>query len=218
LKRAYQSGLELSGGGGLASIPVFDLTGIYNDEGGYHYQWFHFALRARMAKANGDARNHVMWRGSPVPAEKAWAAFVAWEEAIHADAAAGSPRDKTFRDKPAAAIDGCWTSDADFTAEPQTFSREGDSACNTHYPSYGFPRLVAGGPLAADVLKCQLKPIDPKDYAAPMTAAERARLRGIFPSGVCDWRKPGVGQIPLVPWASFGPAPENLVFDVTRTR
>ena len=65
IRRAYQSGLELSGGGGLASIPVFDISGIYNDDGGYHYQWFHFALRERMSKANGNARNHVMWRGQP---------------------------------------------------------------------------------------------------------------------------------------------------------
>ncbi|HEY1751313.1 MAG TPA: DUF6351 family protein, partial [Caulobacteraceae bacterium] len=52
IRRAYQSGLQLGGGGGLASIPVFDISGIYNDDGGYHYQWYHFALRGRMAKAN----------------------------------------------------------------------------------------------------------------------------------------------------------------------
>jgi hypothetical protein len=30
---------------------------------------------------------------------------------------------------------------------------------------------------------------------------------------VCDWSKPGVNQTPVVPWASFGPSPKNLVFD-----
>jgi hypothetical protein len=216
IKRAYQSGLELSGGGGLAQIPVFDITGIYNDDGGYHYQWFHFAMRERMAQANGDTGNHVMWRGSPVPTDKAWAQFVAWEEAIHADAALGSPREKTVRDKPAALADGCWTSPTSFVSEPQTFSREPSSACNTSFPSFGNPRLMAGGPLAADVLKCQLKPVDPADYADKLAAADLQRLRHIFPTGVCDWSKPGVSQVPLVPWASFGPAPENLVFDVKR--
>jgi hypothetical protein len=67
-------------------------------------------------------------------------------------------------------------------------------------------------------LKCQLKPVDPRDYAIAMTSAEMARLRQVFPAGVCDWSKPGVGQTALVTWASFGPAPENLVFDVTRAR
>jgi hypothetical protein len=216
IRRAYQSGLELSGGGGLASIPVFDISGIYNDDGGYHYQWFHFAMRARMAKANGDTRNHVMWRGNPAPFDKAWATFIAWVEARTADPAGGSARDKTNRDRPAAAVDGCWNSAGAFTAEPQTFAREPSSACNSLYPSYGFPRLVAGGPLSADILKCQLKPVDPKDYAVHFTAEETLRLRRVFPAGVCDWSRPGQGQVALVPWASFGPAPEHLVFDRTR--
>ena len=47
ITRAYQGGVTLGGGGGLASIPVFD-DGAYNDERGYHYQWFHFAIRERM--------------------------------------------------------------------------------------------------------------------------------------------------------------------------
>ena len=218
IRRAYQSGLELGGGGGLARIPVFDISGIYNDDGGYHYQWFHFALRQRLAVASGGAANHVMWRGDPVPFDKAWATFVAWEEAVAADASGLSPREKTIRDKPAAARDGCWTSPTDFVAEPQTFSREPNTACNARFPSYGFPRLMAGGPLAADVLKCQLKPAGARDYAVRFTADELARLRRVFPAGVCDWTKPGVGQTGVVPWASFGPAPENLVFDVTRQR
>jgi hypothetical protein len=41
-------------------------------------------------------------------------------------------------------------------------------------------------------------------------------LHNIFQNGVCDWSKPGVNQTGVVPWASFGPAPENLVFDVTK--
>ena len=71
LRRAYQAGVTLGGGGGLASIPVFD-AGPYNDAGGYHYQWFHFAVRERMKKQNGRADNHLMWRGV-VPAERSWA-------------------------------------------------------------------------------------------------------------------------------------------------
>jgi hypothetical protein len=69
------------------------------------------------------------------------------------------------------------------------------SPCNELFPSFGFPRLVAGGPLAANNLQCRLKPIDPDDYAVSFTPAELERLRGIFPTGVCDWSKRGV-----VPW------------------
>jgi len=213
IRRAYQSGLQFVGSGGLASIPLVDITGIYNDDSGYHYQWIHFATRERMAEANGDAQSHVMWRGN-VPYPAAWSMFIAWVEAVSNDRARGSAHDKIVRNKPANAVDGCWQSTTQFIAEPQTFGRAPDSTCNTLFPSYAFPRYVAGGPLAADNLKCRLQPVDRRDYAVSFTDAEFARLRSIFPDGVCDWSKKGASQTRVVPWASFGPAPENLVFDV----
>jgi len=75
---------------------------------------------------------------------------------------------------------------------------------------------VAGGPLKANVYKCQLKPIDARDYAVTFTGDEMARLRAIFPSGVCDFSRRGVGYRPVVTWPSFGPSQDNLVFDVTQ--
>jgi hypothetical protein len=60
------------------------------------------------------------------------------------------------------------------------------------------------------VLKCQLRPIDPADYGTTLSATDRQRLERIFPSGVCDWSKPGLNQTRVVPWASFGPAPDSL--------
>jgi hypothetical protein len=64
---------------------------------------------------------------------------------------------------------------------------------------------VAGAGVAADVVKCRLKAIDPADYRVAFTAKERAR-HAIFPGGVCDWSRPGVGQQPLAgTWLSFGP-------------
>ena len=216
IKRAYQAGVTLGGGGGLSSIPVFD-DGAYNDAGGYHYQWFHFAIRERIAKQNGNADNHVMWRG-PVQADAAWAAFVKWVAASAHDARPGeTARARTIRTKPAEAVDGCWIVEegkpASFVAERQTFGKTPDSTCNTKYPSSAFTRYAAGGPIDANILKCQLKPIDTKDYAG-FSPTERQRLRTIFPGGVCDFSRPGVSQTRVVPWASFGPAPENLLFDM----
>jgi hypothetical protein len=60
--------------------------------------------------------------------------------------------------------------------------------------------MVAGGPLTEDVVKCQLKPVDPADYSVKLTEAEWSRLKDIFPTGVCDWTKPGVGQQPSETW------------------
>jgi len=216
IKRAQQSGLQLGGNGGLASIPLFDISGIYNDDGGYHYQWFHFATRERMAQANGDASNHVMWRGNPVPFNSAWSTFITWVEAVTADASDLPAHLKVSRNKPAAAVDGCWSSSTTFIVEPQVFGHLPNTQCNALFPSYAFPRYIAGGPLAANIIKCQLKPIDLNDYQVSFTSAELTRLRTIFSSGVCDWSKPGVNQTGVVPWASFGPSPDNLVFDITK--
>ncbi len=215
IKRAQQGGLQLGGNGGLSAIPVFDVSGIYNDDGGYHYQWFHFAMRERMLQANGDTKNHVMWRGNPVPAETAWSAFIQWVVSYKADVAAGTQRDKVIRDKPSQAVDGCWSSPTQFVAEAQTLSSAPSTQCNTLFPSWTFPRNQAGGPLAANIMQCTLKPITAADYMVTFTAVELARLQSIFPNGVCDWSKPGVNQTGVVPNGSFGPSPVNLVFDVT---
>jgi len=56
--------------------------------------------------------------------------------------------------------------------------------------------MVAGEPVSNDVLKCQLQNIKPSDYQVTFTKAQESRLKAIFPKGVCDFSKPGVGQEP----------------------
>ena len=70
-----------------------------------------------------------------------------------------------------------------------------------------------GPPLGATAVSGQLMPVDSKAYPS-FTPADLQRLRSSFPGGTCDFSKPGVNQTRVVPWASFGPAPENLVFDI----
>jgi hypothetical protein len=138
-------------------------------------------------------------------------------EAITTDSSAfSSEHEKVIADKPATAVDGCWASPTQFIAETQTFGRLPNSQCNALFPSYAFPRYVAGGPLAANIFKCQLKPVDLNDYAVSFTSAELTRLHAIFSGGVCDWSKPGINQTGVVPGGSFGPSPQNLVFDITK--
>ncbi|MDD0815880.1 DUF6351 family protein [Curvibacter sp. HBC28] len=240
IARAYQSGLMLGGNGGLASIPVFDTSNFYDEDNFYHYQWFHFAVRERLRKVNGDVSNHVMWRGgvsfadlfgvvTPGRTERAavsakssadgWAAFVQWIDAYTADTSTKTQKDKVIVNKPAQAVDGCFTQSTtpQFLAETQTPATSGAAgSCNAIYPTWTYPRAQAGASIAADKLKCQLKPIQTKDYNVTFTTAEMARLSAIFAGGVCDWSKNGVGQSSMVPYASFGPSPVNLVFDVTK--
>jgi hypothetical protein len=106
---------------------------------------------------------------------------------------------------------------AQFIADAETWSSQPNTQSRQMWPSYSLPRKEAGGPLAANVYQRALKPIAPADYTVTFTAAELAQLAAIFPGGVCDWSKPGVGQAGVRTWASFGPSPTNLVFDVTKT-
>ena len=42
-------------------------------------------------------------------------------------------------------------------------------------------------------MKCALKPVNVADYSVGFSKSQQARLKKIFPGGVCDWSKPGVG-------------------------
>ena len=68
--------------------------------------------------------------------------------------------------------------------------------------------MVAGQPLTNDILKCQLKPLNPADYAVALSASQVERLKKMFPTGVCDYRKPGVAQQqPNGTWHDFTAGP-----------
>jgi hypothetical protein len=215
IKRAYQAGLTLVGSGGLAAVPIFDNAASNEDER-YHYGWFHFALRERLRQANGNADNMVMWRS--VSESDAERLFRQWMEAYMADTSADPQRTKVIRARPAAAVEGCYdgAKPPAFIAEPLVFSSKPVSKCTTLYPVYSNVRHEAGGPLAANILKCQLRPVEAREYPASISQAELARLKTIFPDGVCDWSKPGVSQVPVTTWASFGPSPRNLIAAATR--
>jgi hypothetical protein len=76
----------------------------------------------------------------------------------------------------------------------------------TLFPTFGDTRTAAGGGLAGDTLKCQLKPLDFTSYPVTFTPAQQARLQAAFPTGVCDWSKPGVDERPpLGAWLDYGP-------------
>jgi Tannase-like family of unknown function (DUF6351) len=118
--------------------------------------------------------------------------------------------------KPADVVDACWTTAGVKIVEPQVLF--GTGQCNVLFPRGVPPEYVAGAPIELDAIKCQLKRIDMSDYKVPFTSQQRARLSQIFPKGVCDWSKRGVQQVKVVPFASFGPSPENLLFDITDRR
>ena len=90
-------------------------------------------------------------------------------------------------------------------AVPEDFASN-TGPCQTALRVTSTPRMVAGMPMTDDVIKCQLKPVSASDYASPRTAEQMAELQKIFPQGVCDYSKPGVGDKsePSMIWPSFG--------------
>jgi hypothetical protein len=105
--------------------------------------------------------------------------------------------DIVVRAKPRDLLEGCntRTTPPTFIVEKQT--RNPSLECEKLYPSSPPPREVAGANVASDVIKCQLRPISLADYPATPTALQVSRLQSVFPTGVCDWSKPGVQQQPL---------------------
>jgi len=119
-----------------------------------------------------------------------------WITAIKADPRHMKQIDKVVRNKPADLQEGCYTRDATpaFIAETQVREQQRSTPCNQLYPTNSFPREVAGADVAADIIKCHLKPVSLRDYAVPLTASQWSRLNAVFPGGVCDWSKRGLEQ------------------------
>lgn len=199
LRMAYLAGRVDSAGGGLASLPILHYRSYNDPLGDIHDRFRDFAVRERLRKANGRSDNQVIWiypNGNRPLAAKVTAQAIEtmgkWLDALAKDRSSAPATVKVARTKPAAATDGCWTADGVRIDEPATF--DGSGKCNSLYPSHQDPRLVAGSPLADDILKCRLKPVNAADYGVAFTGSEMDELRQIFPAGVCDYSKPGVNQ------------------------
>lgn len=206
-RASYQSGRLLFGGGGLASIPIIDYR-AYNDEvpnGDIHVRYHSFSVRERLMKANGRVDNHVMVvednryglysTNSPL-LQRMILTLDRWITAVNADSRAVPQIDKVVQNKPADLQEGCNTRDASPSFVAETQVRDPATTCEALYPSASFPREVAGAPVAADVIKCRLKPLNPGDYMVQFNSEHWTRLSGIFRAGVCDWTRPGLLQQP----------------------
>ena len=66
--------------------------------------------------------------------------------------------------------------------------------CKALFPFAADARLAAGAPATDDVFKCALKPVDAKDYKRRRPPTSSPSCTQVFPDGVCDYAKPGVGQ------------------------
>ena len=168
-----------------------------------------FWIRERLDREHGGHPNHVMWQGPmygpgyPGFFNDAFLAMDRWLTAVEKDTTARPRADKVAANRPLDVRDQCKSLDGAVLNEghcPEPLQTK-----------FSTPRNVAGMGATSDVLKCQLKPLDRQDYAAtPLTDAQWARMQATFPTGVCDYSKPGVGQQPTATWLSYGDSTRHV--------
>jgi hypothetical protein len=201
LRAVYADDLVNSASLGLRTTPVIDqrldldFAGFGND---IHTTDWSFIIRARMLAANGTDGNQVIIENMPTAAEinaansLELAEMDTWLTNIENDRSDHSARRKVLDDKPAGLTDGCFVSATDLVH--QSLTDPGTGQCGTTYPVASNPRVVAGEPLTMPALKCSLKPLNFRDYPVTFSAAEKAELRQVFPTGVCDYNRRGVAS------------------------
>lgn len=205
---AYASGRILDAGLGLREIPIIDYRAWVDTRltGDTHLAYHTYSTRERLRAVNGNVDNHVILTEdglcegcslfslrSNVLAE-ALAQLDLWLTAIQTD----PTPDVTTRirsSKPAGLVDACFVNNEKIV-ETQG-SAEG--SCAESFPVYGFPRGVAGAPLANNIVACARRPIVGADLAG-LTTAQADELSDVFRTGICDWSKAGEEQVRASTW------------------
>ena len=230
---AYRAGI-LSNGKNLGKVAIIDSRGF--DEGStgspIHYNWRSFEERARLDADAGGHANQVIWRyGSgllPTTAPQVAAVTTfsfttmdTWLSNLLTSAPkpslnAARTQAQVVAGKPATAVDFCYlTADVNFATK---ITDQAVCDADTNLKVFTSPRQVAGGPQAENILKCQLRPVAFTDYTGiTFTAGQQARLNAVFPTGVCDWTKPGVGQQDPVAPLTFTAGPGGVALPAAPT-
>jgi uncharacterized tannase-like protein DUF6351 len=202
MNASYNSGLYFNGD---IDIPLIDWRHYLEEELDMHNSHQSFASRQRMLDFDGDASNQVIWftdarpsrQSDPTP--QAFQVIDEWMANIRAH-----PDLSVAQNKPALATDRCFTTaGAEIAHGDHVWDGILDSgpkgACAQEFPLHSTSRIVAGGPLRGGVYKCALQSVEDAIsngvYGSwTPNASEVARLKEIFPTGVCDYSQPDVGK------------------------
>ncbi|MEF7614002.1 DUF6351 family protein [Aquincola sp. MAHUQ-54] len=220
---AHASG-RVAHGKGLGEVAIIAGVNWQVDE--EHYDFRNYVIRNRILSHHGDHDNQVLWRYKGTPPDFAALRFdlmSEWLARVEADTSGRTPRQKIVANKPDAAVDACysaargWSTDAAYcntSAQPSMASTVAGTGANAvfqpgadEWPVFRDTRVASGEALTSDIMKCQLKPLSAADYTASFTGAQWARLQAVFPNGVCDYTRAGVGQVVPAPWQSYMAGP-----------
>ncbi len=202
---AYRSGMVFRG---KIDIPLIDWRHYLEPFLDMHHAHQSFAARQRMLNYDGDASNQVIWFTDARPdgpefdqTPMALQVIDEWMANIRAH-----PERGAGGNKPAAAVDSCFATDGSRIAAGNdvwagVLDERPPGACTRLFPLYRTSRIVAGGPIEGGIFQCFREPVDAaveRGLYAPRTPtrADVARLREIFPDGVCDYTKGDAGLPP----------------------
>jgi LPXTG-motif cell wall-anchored protein len=220
--RVYRSG-AVNTGAHLDEMAIIDLGGP--EPGAFHDVYRKYSMRDRLVREHGTSANQVFWEGqTPLLGDPAFVtqgirAMDEWLSAVEADRSDLPLAKKIIAAKEKAGVKercvGANGADVplsvcDATVDPTIFSS---------------PRIEAGGgdPLVGftdDRLDCQTVPLETYDYAGRtfaqvFTPAQQELLKKAFPTGVCDYSKPGKGFQAATTWLTYQDAQGKVVFGGT---
>ncbi|HWC33305.1 MAG TPA: DUF6351 family protein [Mycobacteriales bacterium] len=181
-----------------AGVPIIDLRGHDNEE--IHLDIDSYVERARLDRATGGHPNQALWfelgedAQDPTVTARAFNQLDAWLGAVEADRTGRTLAAEVAADRPAGAADACWITGLQVASWDQ---------CRNLFAHGTDPRIAAGGPLVDNVMKCRLHPPERSRYDVTFTASQWKQLRGMFPSGVCDYTRPSVAARPSKTWHRF---------------
>jgi hypothetical protein len=208
LARAYRTGM-INETNNLDQTPIIDCRGP--DPGAAHDSYRAFAIRARLDREHRTHANQMIWEGPAAIVGdtnctvESFAAMDRWLAAIERDQSPNPLTHKIVADKPADIQDECWNGSG---------TKVSDGLCPPGVvPVYGTPRTVAGDAITTDANKCLRKSLSRSGYGlVPFTDTEWAQLQQLFPTGVCDFSKPGVDQQPTIAWLTYQDANGNVIY------
>ena len=230
-QRVYRSGAA-NNAGNLDEVAIIDLGGP--EPGAFHDVYRKYSMRDRLLREHGTAANQVMWEGQtpllgdPSFVDDSISKMDEWLNAVATDKRRVSLAKKILDAKAKAEVsERCVAANGadaplslcDATVDPTIYSS---------------PRIEAGGGADAPVngvgpetvgftddrLDCQTMPITDFVYAGKkfdevFSADQQATLKDAFPTGVCDYSKPGKGFQDAKPWLTYQRADGSVVYGGT---
>ena len=199
MRAAYTSGHVFQG---QLGVPAIDHRQYMERELDMHNAHQSFAVRQRVISRMGHSDNVIVWFTDTTPGVpkfsqtlEALEVMDQWMGNILAN-----PGKTVAQNKPARAVDSCFgLQGGRLHAGTDVWSGILDNraagACTLAFPLYGTSRIVAGAPIEGSIYACALRTVEQAvadgAYAPWVPSAnEVARLKSIFPTGVCDHSKP----------------------------